>query len=912
MHCIFTFFIVFFALSNAAPPSTTTGSDGKPLRGAALRAKKNKVPGAPADHPFTKKPRELASIFEINTALGLDEIFWEGDQDVNTAQLKEIFGLEDPAGQTTPSPRGKRQTMVDSQYPTDTWTQGVPYYFDPSLPATRVAAVQTAIGFWQANTCVRFTQVSSPSASTIKPVVRFYNGTGCNSPIGRNTNPSTVTQDISLGDGCDPPGIAAHEIGHSLGMYHGQSRYDRDSWISINSSNIQPAKLFNFNAANSTTNNNYGMRYDYRSIMHYEPYSFAINQSAPVMNAYDWLAQYSMGASRMPVFTDIALINYEYKCYDRCSSAGTVCYHGGMPNPNNCTVCQCPSGFAGKDCSYIESPNGVVGSCGGLLTPTANWTDLKVTNQIGNGVWAASTVQANCTWHILAPSGKFVQFYVKFVGANGSNSTHCSSDCYWGGVDIKWDANKQPEGYRICCPDSYYWMNQSGNNLLIVQAYNFWFYTDFTLAYRIEKFGYIDDATEPYSVRTGAFYREKIKELQEMLVLPITGTIDEETKRVMSAPRCGVPDPTKVERNRRTAAYNYKWLKKRLTYWIKNNPASMTNTNEVHREIAKAFKVWQEVADISFKEKKSADGRDVDMSISFELRQHGDDKPFDEQILAHAFWLALIPPYAVVHFNYDQEFKSNPRDQTEFSLLSVAIHQIGHAIGLHHSNKKDSVMFPLSIHTTTNLSTNDIASVQALYGPISSQIIRSRTGELPPDPCDGHIDAATMIGGDVYMFKGEWFWTFNGDELTGNPSLVKTAWPEIEGDVDSVLTYNGYEYFFVEDKIFVFSSDGRLFAKQNLTDYGIPADVKKIRLAFLWYHGDRPILYMWAEKTTYTYDVHAKATSQNPITDDWADATANLDMNGDNYIFTRRGIHKFDKTTYYYHEPVPFTQMFHC
>ncbi|KAK0401023.1 hypothetical protein QR680_015556 [Steinernema hermaphroditum] len=763
-----------------------------------LNAKKNKVPGAPADHPFTKKPRELASIFEINTALGLDEIFWEGDQDVNTAQLKEIFGLEDPAGQTTPSPRGKRQTMVDSQYPTDTWTQGVPYYFDPSLPATRVAAVQTAIGFWQANTCVRFTQVSSPSASTIKPVVRFYNGTGCNSPIGRNTNPSTVTQDISLGDGCDPPGIAAHEIGHSLGMYHGQSRYDRDSWISINSSNIQPAKLFNFNAANSTTNNNYGMRYDYRSIMHYEPYSsFAINQSAPVMNAYDWLAQYSMGASRMPVFTDIALINYEYKCYG-----------------------------------------------------------------------------------ILYISFQFLRFYVKFVGANGSNSTHCSSDCYWGGVDIKWDANKQPEGYRICCPDSYYWMNQSGNNLLIVQAYNFWFYTDFTLAYRIEKFGYIDDATEPYSVRTGAFYREKIKELQEMLVLPITGTIDEETKRVMSAPRCGVPDPTKVERNRRTAAYNYKWLKKRLTYWIKNNPASMTNTNEVHREIAKAFKVWQEVADISFKEKKSADGRDVDMSISFELRQHGDDKPFDEQILAHAFWLALIPPYAVVHFNYDQEFKSNPRDQTEFSLLSVAIHQIGHAIGLHHSNKKDSVMFPLSIHTTTNLSTNDIASVQALYGPISSQIIRSRTGELPPDPCDGHIDAATMIGGDVYMFKGEWFWTFNGDELTGNPSLVKTAWPEIEGDVDSVLTYNGYEYFFVEDKIFVFSSDGRLFAKQNLTDYGIPADVKKIRLAFLWYHGDRPILYMWAEKTTYTYDVHAKATSQNPITDDWADATANLDMNG--------------------------------
>ncbi|KAK0400990.1 hypothetical protein QR680_015545 [Steinernema hermaphroditum] len=536
VHCTFILLIVCFAVADTEPPPSTIGSDGKPLRGAALRAKtneeydrlnglapdhfqkradfinankdrlnakvkaqadnnmekfikareeqkKNRVPDAPEIEPFTMKPSEHLSIYDINEPLGLGEFLWDGDQDIHVPQLTEFFGLKDPTDQTTSLSRRKRQAMVDSQYPTDTWTQGVPYFFDPSLSASGVAAVQTAIGFWQTYTCVRFMPVSSPSASTIKPVVRFYNGSGCSSPIGRSTDPSIVTQDISLGTGCDTPGTAAHEIGHTIGLYHAQQRIDRDAWISINTSNIIPSYVFAFSEASSSTNYNYGMRYDFRSIMHYGPYAFPINPAIPTIQAFDWLSQYSIGASRMPTFTDVAVINYHYKCYDRCNT--TVCYNGGLPNPNNCAVCQCPTGFAGKDCSAIAPANGVVGSCGGLLTATADWTDLAISNQIGNGVWAGSTVEANCTWHIMAPAGKFVQFYVKSVGAGGSNSAHCSRDCYWAGVDIKWDSNKQPEGYRICCPDSYYWMNQSRDNRLIVMAYNYWFYTDFTLSYRI-------------------------------------------------------------------------------------------------------------------------------------------------------------------------------------------------------------------------------------------------------------------------------------------------------------------------------------------------------------------------------------------------------------------------------------------
>jgi hypothetical protein len=68
--------------------------------------------------------------------------------------------------------------------------------------------------------------------------------------------------------------IIAHEIGHSIGFWHEQSRPDRDSYVNIFSNNIKNGKAHNFVKRSWNTVKTYGIPYDYSSIMHYGIYVF--------------------------------------------------------------------------------------------------------------------------------------------------------------------------------------------------------------------------------------------------------------------------------------------------------------------------------------------------------------------------------------------------------------------------------------------------------------------------------------------------------------------------------------------------------------------------------------------------------------------------------------------------------------
>ena len=78
-------------------------------------------------------------------------------------------------------------------------------------------------------------------------------------------------------------GSIAHEIGHVLGFWHEHQLPDRDEFVQVVYENIAEKyhHLFSlFSVANIGSLNS---AYDYGSIMHYNPYAFAINKGQPTV-----------------------------------------------------------------------------------------------------------------------------------------------------------------------------------------------------------------------------------------------------------------------------------------------------------------------------------------------------------------------------------------------------------------------------------------------------------------------------------------------------------------------------------------------------------------------------------------------------------------------------------------------------
>ncbi|KAI3504254.1 hypothetical protein L1887_32801 [Cichorium endivia] len=189
----------------------------------------------------------------------------------------------------------------------------------------------------------------------------------------------------------------------------------------------------------------------------------------------------------------------------------------------------------------------------------------------------------------------------------------------------------------------------------------------------LARFGYLNYQKDPNvtDLEEDHFDEEleaALKSYQVYYHLNATGTLDGPTVSKMVMPRCGFPD--------------------KETHHHTNNSLHTVS----HYRFFPGRPKWPKV----------------------QRGSHGDGNPFDGPggVLAHAF----APTDGRLHYDADDRWAVGAV-RNAYDVETLALHEIGHLLGLGHSQFQNAIMWPtFRSGVTKGLNSDDIRGLRALYG----------------------------------------------------------------------------------------------------------------------------------------------------------------------------------------------------
>lgn len=231
------------------------------------------------------------------------------------------------------------------------------------------------------------------------------------------------------------------------------------------------------------------------------------------------------------------------------------------------------------------------------------------------------------------------------------------------------------------------------------------------------RFGYLRTAFEAGKLDVPT--QDALRAYQARAGLSQTGDMNESTAQSLEEPRCGVPDFPRaktllggVEAFTLSAC---RYTVTQLTYFI-GDVASGFSLRDIRPSVRAAFDEWQRQIPVDFQEVGRSE--DAILKLAWKKGDHGDGEAFDGRqgnVLAHAF-----PPPTCggmhagqCHFDNEERWGLNHSNGIR-DIQTVALHEIGHVLGLGHSNT--GVMLERYRGQLRVLSQGDIDSIQGRYG----------------------------------------------------------------------------------------------------------------------------------------------------------------------------------------------------
>lgn len=227
----------------------------------------------------------------------------------------------------------------------------------------------------------------------------------------------------------------------------------------------------------------------------------------------------------------------------------------------------------------------------------------------------------------------------------------------------------------------------------------------------LQHFGYLAPATFGPGVLDDAT-AAALSLYQRRNALPVTGLFDEATKAQMLVPRCGLPD----EGPGIAFAPGCAWPTPQLTFAFEDGTA---DTAGEFAAVMQAAVSWANAAKVTLTRVLRHQSPDVVV----DWRPANDpDRSMVGTVLAHA---DFPPACSVVtsglpkpvHFDDSENIWSVTPSSGTFDIQSVALHELGHILGLRHSDVPGSVMFPGMPPNATKrvLTLDDAAGIRQLY-----------------------------------------------------------------------------------------------------------------------------------------------------------------------------------------------------